>query len=166
MLKTKYIILLGVAGSGKSTIGKMLAEALSWHYFDADDFHSGDNKMKMNRGIPLSDEDRMAWLKSLNNLLKELEKSDENAVLACSALKNSYRHLLSANVTQRITWVFLKGDFETLSDRLSSRKGHFFNPHLLRSQLQTLEEPTDAITVDIRHSPKELTKMILNKILD
>lgn len=159
------IVLLGVSGSGKSTVGKMLAESLSCDFLDADDYHSPENRAKMHKGIPLSDEDRIVWLASLNKVLQEICDKNKDVVLACSALKDSYRKRLSKNINKNIKWVYLKGDFETISNRLSERKGHFFDPELLRSQFETLEEPTDAISVDIRKSPKEIVELILSKIL-
>ncbi len=158
------IILLGVSGSGKSTVGKMLAESLSCDFFDADDFHNPENKAKMNKGIPLADEDRIPWLDTLNQLIQNLCEQNKDAVLACSALKNSYRYHISGNIGKCIRWIYLKGDFETINARLSNRKGHFFDPDLLRSQFETLEEPTNAFTVDIRYSPKEIVDFILSKI--
>ncbi len=158
-------ILLGVAGSGKSTVGKMLSESLSCEFLDADDYHNPENKEKMNKGIPLSDEDRISWLDTLNQVLRNLCEHNKDAVLACSALKESYRNRLSINISKSIKWIYLKGDLETIKARLSHRKGHFFDSDLLRSQFETLEEPTNATIVDIRYSPKVITEMILNNIL-
>ena len=159
------LILIGVAGSGKSTIGKMLAESLSCEFLDADDYHNSENKAKMNKGIPLTDDDRVSWLRTLNQLLRNLCEQNKDAVLACSALKVSYRNYLSKNINNDIRWIYLKGDFETIKVPILNRKGHFFDSALLRSQFEIMEEPTNAITVDIRYSPKEITETILNKIL-
>lgn len=158
------IILIGVSGSGKSTIGKALARHLGWQFLDADDFHSRENILKMEKGISLTDRDRIPWLKALNNTLVDLCTKKTDAILACSALKESYRGLLSENTAQCIKWVYLKADFETIEKRLSRRKDHFFNPQLLKSQFDTLEEPDNAIYVDCNDDSSEIVKVILNSM--
>src|SRR3954464_8158269 len=140
------IILMGVTGSGKTTIGRLLSKQLGWKYADADDFHSAANVEKMRSGIPLNDEDRRPWLETLRQLIRKGLEHDENIVLACSALKESYRDYLVLD--DRVHLVYLKGDYETIRKRLNERHGHYMNPKLLDSQFDTLEEPTDALSVD------------------
>jgi len=156
------IILMGVTGSGKTTIGRLLSEQLGWKYYDADDFHSAANVEKMHQGIPLNDEDRRPWLESLRELIRKSLEQDENIVLACSALKESYRDLLVLD--ERVRVVYLKGDYELIRKRLSERHGHYMNPKLLDSQFETLEEPTDALCVDVTPPPEEIVKTIRQRL--
>jgi len=152
------IILMGVTGSGKSTAGRKLAESLGWKYFDADDFHSAANVSKMKRGVPLNDEDRKPWLESLRRLIEDSLANDQPAVLACSALKQSYRDLLI--IDERVKLVYLKGDYDLIKARLSARSNHYMNPALLDSQFQTLEEPVGALCIDIQSPPEEIVDII------
>jgi gluconokinase len=140
------IILTGVSGVGKTTIGQALAQELRWRFADGDDFHSVANIAKMHAGVPLTDEDRAPWLQSLHAAIADWLASGENVVLACSALKASYRAILL--VSSEVELVYLRGSFELIARRLALRKGHYMNPDLLRSQLDTLEEPTDTLTLD------------------
>lgn len=152
------IVLMGVTGSGKTTIGRLLSEELKWKYYDADDFHPPANVKKMKDGIPLNDEDRRPWLESLNRLIRDCLDRGENAVLGCSALKESYREVLL--VDERVRLVYLKGDYETIQRRLSKRQGHFMNPELLDSQFETLEEPEGDVRVDVSLTPPEIVESI------
>jgi len=152
------VVLMGVTGSGKSTIGQALAAQLGWEYFDADTFHSVENIEKMNKGVPLSDSDRRPWLQSLRETIREKLAKDESAVLACSALRENYRQLLKINSLVR--FVYLKGSYSLVKERLSSRRDHYMNPALLDSQFQTLEEPTDAFQIDIGSSPNAIVEAI------
>lgn len=156
------IILMGVTGSGKTTIGRLLSEQLGWKYYDADDFHSAANVEKMHNGIPLNDEDRRPWLESLRELISRSLEHDENIVLACSALKESYRDMLVLD--ERVRLVYLKGDYKTIHERLIERHGHYMNPKLLDSQFETLEEPTDALCIDISPPPEEIVKTIRQRL--
>ena len=156
------IVLVGVAGSGKTTVGRKLAEALDGPFYDADDFHSPANKEKMGRGIPLTDEDRLPWLQVLHAQMTEWGKGKSPAVLACSALKQKYRDLLSAGLD--VKWVYLKGDPEILRRRMEGRKGHFAGPQLLASQFAALEEPKDAVEVDIQETPGAIVRQILQAL--
>ena len=160
-MKKEVIVVAGVSGSGKSTIGKMLADKLDIPFKDADDYHPQANLDKMATGNPLNDEDRKPWLETLAEQL-EAWGADSGAVLACSALKESYRELLSQKV--RPKWVFLDGSFEILKSRLDNRKGHFFNSELLQSQLDTLEEANYGIHVSIEPSPEAIVDEILKKL--
>lgn len=154
---------MGVTGSGKTTIGQMLAKRLALPFFDADDFHSKENKQKMHNGIPLTDEDRKPWLESISLVLKE-EEEKGGAILACSALKESYRQLLQAPLMNKIFWVHLEGTSALITERLKQRTQHFMNPALLASQYETLECPSYAYAVSIDQSPETIVEEILKKL--
>ncbi|ARV57391.1 gluconate kinase [Nostocales cyanobacterium HT-58-2] len=142
------ILVMGVSGSGKSTIGKLLADSLHWEFSDADAFHSPENIEKMRHGIPLNDLDRMPWLLALQQAIQQWLQENKNIVLACSALKASYRQILVLD-EEDIKLVYLKGTFELIQKRLHMRQGHFMPEELLKSQFAALEEPSGAITVDV-----------------
>lgn len=144
---------MGVSGSGKSTIGKLLADALNWEFQDADNFHSRANIEKMRLGIPLNDTDRKPWLKDLQTAIAVWLQQNTNVVLACSALKADYRQYLVLD-SDRIQLVYLQGSLNLLQQRLLGRQNHFMSEKLLNSQLETLEEPEDAICVDISEPPQ------------
>lgn len=141
------VVVMGVSGSGKSTIGKLLAASLNWEFSDADAFHSVVNVEKMSHGIPLSDEDRMPWLHQLQSAIAQWLQEDKNVVLACSALKSSYRQILWQN-SQRMRLVYIKSSFALMQQRLQQRQSHFMSQNLLQSQFDALEEPEDSIEVD------------------
>lgn len=152
---------MGPAGSGKTTIGKLLAAQLSWEFADGDDFHPPANVAKMSRGIPLTDEDRLPWLQSIRDAMQEWQAQGRNVVLACSALKRSYRELLGISPNAKdVKLVYLKGSYDLLLERLHSRKGHYMKEQMLVSQLADLEEPTDAIIIDISKTPEEIVSEI------
>jgi 6-phosphogluconate dehydrogenase/gluconokinase len=153
------IIVCGVSGTGKSTVGKLLAEELQLPFFDGDDFHSTSNLQKMKKGFALNDEDRLPWLELLAKALASWENND-GAVLACSALKEAYRQILALKCQHDIKWVMLHGSTELLTKRLESRKEHFFNAQLLHSQLDTLELPDYGWLIDVRRTPE----MIVNDV--
>lgn len=157
------IIIMGVEGTGKTTIGKMLAEKLGWKFYDADDYHPVANIEKMRNGIPLDDEERRPWLNEIRNLINSSLNRNEQSIIACSALKNSYREFLKQSKEQ-IIFVYLKGDKNTISKRLASRKGHFAGTQLLESQLRTLEEPEGVITADISKRPEVIADSIIEKL--
>jgi len=155
------VIVFGVSGAGKTTIGKLLAQEVSWHFYEADDFHSRANIDKMQRGIPLTDADRWPWLESLRQLMECSLEAGENAVLACSALKRAYRERLC--VRDEVKFVFLRGDYALIEKQLRRRHGHFVNPDLLRSQFADLEEPTpdeDVLTIGLGRTPREFVDRI------
>ena len=156
------IVLMGVSGSGKTTIGALLSKALHWDFFDGDDFHDPSNVEKMAAGIPLTDEDRQAWLSTLRGIVTRLREEGKNGIIACSALKRSYRKYLLTH-EEDVSLVYLKGGFDQLRKRLNERKGHFVGESLLESQFSTLEEPDDAIEVDITHTPDEIVSAIIEK---
>ena len=152
------ILLMGVTGSGKTTVGLALAESLAWQFADADDFHSPANVAKMQAGIPLDDADRMPWLASLRDAIEGWLRGGTDVVLACSALKQAYREELLVSPDARV--VYLRGSSDLIAHRLSQRHGHYMDPNLLASQIATLEEPRDAIVVDVGEDVSE----IVNKI--
>ena len=154
------LIVMGVSGSGKTTVGQAVAKRLGCGFSDADDFHSAANKAKMAAGFPLNDLDRDPWLQSLRAAMDDWERSSTDHVLACSALKNRYREMLGASGPDR-KFVYLKGSCELFRARLEGRAGHFFNPALLRSQFDALEEPGDAIVIDAAHSVDAQVAQIL-----
>jgi gluconokinase len=159
------VIVFGVSGAGKTTVGKLLAEELGWRFYEADDFHSPADIDKMHRGIPLTDEDRCPWLENLRKLIKRSLEAGENAVLACSALKRAYRELLRASA--EVKFVFLRGDYALIAKQLRHRRGHFMNPALLRSQFANLEKPKpheDALTIGLGRTPQELVEEIKTKL--
>jgi gluconokinase len=151
-------ILMGVSGSGKTTLGRRLAADLGWDFLDADDFHSAANKEEMAHGQPLTDADRAPWLDALAEALRERLRTDRSAVLACSALRESYRETL--RVSPAVRFVYLRADAETIRRRLASRRGHFFDAHLLASQFDALEEPKDALVVDVT-GPRDTTVLAI-----
>jgi carbohydrate kinase (thermoresistant glucokinase family) len=148
------IVVMGVSGCGKTTVGQQLATRLEYPFFDADDFHSVTNKEKMAAGTPLTDADRETWLETLANLLE----LNAPCVLACSALKERYRVQLARGT--QLTWVYLKGSQELIAARLATRE-HFFNPVLLESQFAILEEPTNAIVILIESSLETIVETVL-----
>ena len=153
------IVVMGVCGCGKSTVGILLAEKLDCTFFDADDFHPQANVDKMSRGEPLNDDDRKPWLERLNEIMVENRTKEDHTIVGCSALKESYRKILSAGIDD-MRFVYLHGDFDTIYERMSSREGHFMGENMVQSQFDALEEPEDAIVVDIRESPEVLVAEI------
>ena len=159
------VIICGVSGAGKTTVGKLLAQELGWHFYEADDFHSPGNVEKMRTGVPLTDEDRWPWLENLRELIERELSAGENAVLACSALKRKYRERL--RVGPDVKLVFLRGDYALITEQLRRRHGHFMNPALLQSQFTDLEEPQQeqpAITIELGRLPHELVEEIKAKL--
>jgi gluconokinase len=156
------VVLMGVSGSGKTTIGRELSAELGWTYYDADDFHPPANVLKMSAGVPLDDADRIPWLEALRRLILDAIERGESAVLACSALKASYREYLLADESVKL--IHLQGDYELIQQRLSGRRGHFMNPALLDSQFAALEEPEQDVRVDISQSPAEIVKVIRGRL--
>ena len=155
------VIICGVAGAGKTTIGELLAQELHWRFYDGDDFHPPANVDKMNRGIPLTDEDRQPWLESLRETIGRSLAANENAVLACSALKKKYRELL--HLSADVKFVFLHGSRAQIVEQLKQRRGHFMNAALLDSQFADLEEPTPSenmLMLELGDSPRELVEKI------
>ena len=155
------LIVMGVVGSGKTTVGTLLAQKFGWQFADADDFHPRENVEKISHGIALNDSDRAPWLAALRDAISRWNDEGKNVVLACSALKRSYRDELHAG---QVRFVYLKGSYELLLQRLRSRHGHFASETILKSQLEDLEEPDDAITVEIDKSPEEIAAEVIRKL--
>ena len=156
------IILMGVSGAGKTTVGQLLAQQLHWDFADADDYHSATNIAKMRQGIPLTDDDRAPWLETLRTLISNWIAARKNAVLACSALKRAYRDELQ--IAPEVQFVYLKGSAQLLHQRLHARQGHYMTEQMLDSQLQTLEEPEEALTINVDRSPSEIAKQIKTRL--
>ena len=157
------VILMGVSGVGKTTIGQILSDKLGWPLFDADEFHSAASIEKMRSGIALEDADRWPWLDRMNAMIRQKEARGESVLLACSALKQVYRDRL-ANGTAEVRWVYLKGRFELIRQRLEARKGHYMKAGLLESQFAALEEPRDALSFGIEGSPDSIADAILRRL--
>jgi gluconokinase len=157
------VILMGVSGVGKTTIGELLSGKLGWPLFDADEFHSPASIEKMRNGIALEDADRWPWLDRMNAMLRDHERRGENVLLACSALKQVYRDRL-AKGTVELRWIYLKGRFELIRERLEARKGHYMKAGLLESQFAALEEPGDAMNIDIDGTPDAIAASILQRL--
>ena len=159
------IIIFGVSGAGKTTVGKLLARELGWRFLEADHFHPAANIEKMRSGRPLTDEDRWPWLDRLREQIEPLLSAGENAVLACSALKRAYRDRL--HVSDEVKFVFLRGDYALVEKQLRSRRGHFMNAALLQSQFDDLQEPQadeHALIVALGRAPEEIVEEIEAKL--
>ena len=157
----RILLIMGVAGSGKSTLGQRAATALGWPYFEADDFHAEANKAKMANGIPLDDADRSPWLAAIRAKMNATIDAGRSAVFTCSALKEKYRQVLAGDAQHPVTIVFLKGDYETILARVGQRQGHFMKAEMVKSQFEALEHPEGAIELDIRETPEALLAKIL-----
>jgi gluconokinase len=153
------IVLMGVSGTGKTTVGEKLSAALGWSFRDADDFHPPANVKKMSEGHPLTDADRAPWLAAIRNYIQEILTRGENAIVTCSALKESYRQQIVPNPA-RVKLVFLQGDFNLLKHRMEERPGHFMKADMLQSQFATLEPPQHALTLDVAEPPDTLVGKI------
>jgi gluconokinase len=159
------IILMGVSGSGKTTIGRVLANELGWHFYDADDFHTPANKQKMSAGAALTDADRWPWLERLATKISRWASEHSGAVLACSALKQSYRELLDSQVAACSTvYIHLTGDKMLIAERLASRRAHYMPIELLASQYEILEQCSAALPVDVSGTPVEIVAEIRSKM--
>ncbi len=157
------LVLMGVSGSGKTTVGKVLAQTLGWSFDEADDYHSEANKAKMHRGEPLTDADRRPWLHALAARIDQARDRHENLVLACSSLKHEYQVYLRQDL-DIVHYVYLQGSETLIRERLSHRTGHFMNPSLLDSQFEALEPPEHAVRVEIGPPPGALADEIIAKL--
>jgi gluconokinase len=156
------LILMGVMGTGKTTIARLFVERTGWTYAEGDDYHPKANVEKMHAGIPLTDEDREPWLAALHMQIAVWDEQGTNAVLTCSALKQKYRDVLAGNIaSSRLRFVLLEASRATLEKHLAGRKGHFMNPALLDSQLAILEIPADAIRISVEDSPERAVAQLL-----
>jgi gluconokinase len=159
------VVLMGVSGVGKTTIGKLLTARTGWKFEDADDYHSEENRRKMAAGIPLTDTDRELWLKALHERMLQYRRKGANAVLACSALKQRYRELLAAGFAKsEMQFVYLHAPPALIKERMKARHHPYMNPDLLESQLATLEVPSDALPVNVSGSPEEALEEILARL--
>lgn len=159
------VIIFGVSGAGKTTVGKLLAREIGWRFIEADDFHPTANIEKMRSGRPLTDGDRWPWLERLQQQIEQLLSARENAVLACSALKRAYRDRLHVN--DEVKFVFLRGNYALIEKELRSRHGHFMDANLLQSQFDDLEEPQpdeNVLTIELGGTPKEIVEEIEAKL--
>jgi carbohydrate kinase (thermoresistant glucokinase family) len=157
------LILIGPMGCGKTTIGKMLSKKLGWRFYDADDFHPKKNVEKMRAGIALTDEDRKLWLEELHANIRRWLRYQESTILACSALKQTYRDILGVN-QDSVKTVYLKGSYELLRKRTEQRQHRYMNKDLLRSQFDTLEEPKEGLIVDISSAPETIVTTIMKNL--
>jgi gluconokinase len=156
------IVITGVTGSGKTTIGRLLAAQLQWKFYEGDDFHPSVNIEKLKRGAPLDDEDRLPWLRAIRDTIRAAIDRGENAVIACSALKESYRRMLRINA--EVVLIHLQANPELIDERLKHRTGHFMNPSLIQSQFETLEQPEAALQIDAGLSPGEIVRLIRDRL--
>ena len=160
--KAVAIIVMGVSGCGKTSVGTGLSKATGLPFFDGDNFHSKKNIEKMAEGIPLDDEDRKEWLESLHIFLKTHLEKGESLILACSALKESYREILKQDHQDNIVLVYLRGNYDLIHNRMKQREGHYMKATMLRSQFDALEEPQDAFVIDIQKSISGIVEEILH----
>jgi len=163
LTQTQVVVLMGVAGSGKTTVGLKLAAALGWGFRDADEFHPAANVAKMSAGIPLTDADRVPWLEAIRAYIGDCLAGGEHAVVTCSALRESYRERIMVDPA-RVALVYLRGDFSLILERMQRREGHFMKETMLRSQFDTLEAPLNAIVVDVAQSPEQIVAEIRKKL--
>jgi len=154
---------MGVSGSGKTTIGKMIAQRLGLPFFDGDDYHPAENVSKMKAGLPLNDDDRLPWLARLHDVAA-MHISENGCVIACSALKEAYRQLLMNGISDQATWVFLDGGYDLINERMHARQGHYMKASMLRSQFETLQLPEYAIRVSIDNEPEKIVNQILTHL--
>jgi gluconokinase len=157
------IVVMGVSGSGKTTIGKMLADAIRCSFLEGDSLHSKENVEKMSHGIPLTDSDRAPWLTAIRTHILKFFKRGQDLVVACSALEQQYREVLADGIP--ITWVYVKGSEELIRSRMKHRTGHFMKANMLPSQFDALEELSDAVVVDISRPPSAIVAQILAQLL-
>ncbi|SKB75955.1 gluconokinase [Maribacter arcticus] len=162
MVESQILFVMGVSGSGKSTIGQLLADKLNIPFFDGDSFHPEANVKKMSEGKPLNDDDRQGWLERLNEVA--LNNISTGAVIVCSALKEKYRTILGHNLEGQYKIIYLNGSFELINKRLNERKNHYMPKGLLQSQFDTLEVPTEALTISIDQTPSEIVTEITKKL--
>ena len=156
------ILVMGVSGSGKTTIGQMLSTQLNWPFVDGDSLHSAANVAKMAAGIPLTDDDRAPWLQSIHDVMEEWRMQHKNGIIASSALKEKYRQILLTS--PEIKLVYLRGSYELIYSRMQDRPSHYMKPEMLQSQFATLEEPNDAVVVDISESAEQIVATIRQKL--
>ncbi|MEO1340773.1 MAG: gluconokinase [Cyanobacteria bacterium J06635_13] len=158
-----FYVIMGVSGSGKSTVGKLLGDRTGWNFYDADDFHPQANVDKLSSGVALTDSDRLPWLRELQKLISSTLDSNQSGILACSALKSEYRQILQQD-NDGVVFVYLQGDYDFIQERIKQRHGHFMSPDLLKSQFDTLEEPPNALIVDVSLPAEKIVDEIVEQI--
>jgi gluconokinase len=158
------VVLMGVSGSGKTTVGKVLAAKLGWSFVEGDDFHPPENVGKLRAGTPLTDDDRRPWLSAIRDRMDAALDRGENVVLACSALKHAYQEYLERHDPAHVHFVHLRGSEDLIQERLAARAGHFMNPALLHSQFETLEPPDHAVQVDVTDAPDAIADRIRREL--
>ncbi len=156
------ILVMGVSGSGKTTIGEMLSTQLNWPFVDGDNLHSAANVAKMAAGIPLTDDDRAPWLQSIHDVMEGWRMQHKSGIIASSALKEKYRQILLTSPDIKL--VYLRGSCDLIYSRMKHRPGHYMKPEMLQSQFAALEEPTDAIVVDIAAPAEEIVASVRQKL--
>jgi gluconokinase len=157
-------IVMGVSGSGKSTVGKAVSKKFGWRFYEGDEYHPVENVEKMKNGFPLNDDDRLPWLISLRNIIEQAIEKKENIVISCSALKEAYRKILKVN--DEVRFIYLKGSYDLIRKRMEARENHFFKPDMLKSQFDTMEEPDDAVVIDISGSTQKIIDDAIAKIME
>lgn len=162
--KRMVIIVMGVAGSGKTTVGRLLAAEMGWSFKEGDDVHPPANIQKLKQGRPLSDVDRVPWLRSLRAIIDDLLRRGGDGVMACSALKQEYRQFLKQG-RDDVRFVYLKGSYDLIYSRLVKRRGHFMDQGLLRNQFEVLEEPLEDIVVDVSPKPEAIVETIKSELI-
>lgn len=162
-MEPRAILLMGVAGSGKTTVGQLLAAQLGWEFRDADEFHPAANIAKMSAGLPLTDADRAPWLAAIHRHLEQSLAAGRSTVVTCSALRQRYRDALLTD-PQRMHLVHLTGSFDLILGRMERRTDHFMKPGMLRSQFEALEPPADALVIDVGHSPADIVAEIRQRL--
>jgi gluconokinase len=161
-MNIRFFIIMGVSGCGKTNVGQALAARLGWDFYDADDFHPPENVAKMAEGVPLNDSDRAPWLASLHDLISSSLEKNQPGVLACSALKERYRQQLLKD-NPDVGLVYLRGSYDLIWSRMSARKDHYMKPHMLQSQFEALEEPQNALVMEITRSVDEIVQEIMGR---
>lgn len=162
--RARAFIIMGVAGCGKSTVGKLLADRLGLRFHDGDDYHPAENLARLRAGIPLTDADRWPWYAILRRLIVSTLEKGDSLVLACSALKESYRQQLDPFRDGSVLFIWLDGDYELIESRMMARQGHFMPASLLKSQFETLEKPADALRLEVSVDPELMVDSLLHEL--